>query len=98
MITTTLDKQTGNGRLVNTERQWVASNGHVVTVLTRQNITSRTTWSSRNAAFAEVNYICECGRTKRNQGSPKKAELENHDNWFTPEQIANINKMIWQAN
>lgn len=97
MVTTTYDKQTGNGRLVNTERQWVAPNGHVVTIKTRQNITSRSTWSARNAAFAEVNYICECGRTKRNQGSPKKAELQNHDNWFTPEQIAHIQKMIMEG-
>jgi hypothetical protein len=96
MVTKTYEKQTGNGRLVNTERDWVAPNGHIVKVLTRQNITSKSTWSARNAAFAEVNYICDCGKTKRSLGSPKKAELENHDNWLTPEQIAHINKMIWE--
>jgi hypothetical protein len=97
MITTTLNKQTGNGRLVNTERKWVAPNGHVVIVITRQNITSRSTWSARNAAYAQVNYKCECGRIREIGGSPKKAELENHDNWLTPEQIADINKMIWET-
>jgi hypothetical protein len=96
MITTTLDKQTGNGRLVHTLREWVAPNEHVVTVITRQNITSRSTWSARNAAYALVNYKCECGRTRETGGSPKKAELENHDKWLTPEQIADIKKMIWE--
>jgi len=96
MVKKTFGKRTGNGRPVSTERDWVAPNGHIVKVLTRQNITSKSSWSARNAAFAEVNYICECGRRKSNQGSPRKAELENHDNWLTPEQIAHINKMIWE--
>lgn len=87
-VTVTYEKQTHNGLLRNTERTWVASNGHTVKVITKQNIACKTTWAGRNAAFAEVAYVCECGREFSIQGNPKKSALDAHDSWFTQEERA----------
>jgi hypothetical protein len=82
-VAVTYEKQTHNGLFRNTERTWVASNGHTVKVITKQNIACKTTWAGRNAAFAEVAYVCECGREFSTQGNPKKSALDAHDSWFT---------------
>ena len=100
-VTVTFEKQTHKGLLRKTERTWVANNGHVVTVKTDSNTACLTTWAGRQAAYAHVYYTCECGRTKSANGQPKKAELDNHDSWFTPEQIAEsyaVIKAVWESN
>jgi hypothetical protein len=94
MIKTIMNQQTHLGRLVATEREWVAANGHKVFVRTRQNITSRGSYFGNTMHYAYVDYVCECGNTATKNGSPKKAELLNHDSWLTPEQVAHITKMI----
>ena len=88
------EKQTSNGKQVKKEGVWIANNGHAVKVITLQNITGRCTWSSREAAYANVSYACDCGRVKTYQGSAKKAHLDTHDAWFTPEQIAHFNALL----
>jgi hypothetical protein len=96
IIKVTLDKQTHMGRLVQTERNWLAPNGHNVLVKTRQNITSRGSYFGNTMHYAHVEFYCECGRRANKNGSPKKSELLNHDSWLTPEQIAHIDAMINQ--
>ena len=91
------EKQSGNGKQVKREGVWVANNGHAVKVMTLQNITSRCNRLMRDAAYANVSYICECGRTKTYNGSAKKAHLEAHDAWYTPEQIVNLDAMLQDA-
>jgi hypothetical protein len=87
-------QSTGTGKKVKKEGVWIADNGHAIKVPTLQNITGRCTWASRDAAYANVAYACECGRTKTYHGSAKKAHLSDHDSWFTPEQIAHIDSML----
>jgi hypothetical protein len=94
-VTVTFEKQTHQGLRRDTERTWVAPNGHSVLVKTSQNITSKGSWAGRSYCFANVTYVCECGSEFQKSGNPKKAELNNHDSWFTPTQIAHINEMIW---
>lgn len=91
----TFEKQTSNGLLRNTERTWIASNGHTVKVTTEQLINSRCSYATRNAAFAKAHFVCECGKKFTTHGNPKKSTLDNHDAWFTPAQIEeNINAML----
>jgi len=90
----TFTKSTGNGKQVKKEGVWIADNGHAVKVTTLQNITSRCTWASRDAAYANVSYACECGSVKTYYGSAKKAHLSEHDSWFTPAQIAHLDAVI----
>jgi len=93
-IEITFEKQTHEGLLRNTKRVWTATNGHLVVVKTIQQITSKGSWSGYANCFANVTYVCECGRTATHSGNPKKAELANHDKWLTPEQVNHIVKMI----
>jgi hypothetical protein len=93
-VTVTLEKQTHHGLLRNTERTWIAPNGHKVLVKTAQNITSKGSWAGRSYCFANVTYICECGNEFHKSGNPKKSELNNHDAWFTSTHISYIKKMI----
>jgi len=92
----TSSQSTSNGKKVKKEAVWVADNNHAVKVTTLQNITGRCTWASRDAAYANVTYVCECGRTKTYRGNAKKAHLSDHNSWFTPEQIAHIDAMLNQ--
>jgi hypothetical protein len=87
-VTVTKEIQTKDGLLRETSRTWVTSNGHVVTILTSTNTTCLTTWGGRNNAFANVQYVCECGKSKLTTGLPKKSELDSHDSWFTAEERA----------
>jgi hypothetical protein len=94
MITTIVDKQMHDGRRLITERVWVASNGHKVTVKQNQNITSRGSIIGNSSHWSRVAYVCECGNELHTSGNPKKAALDSHDSWTTPAQIAHINKML----
>lgn len=89
-IETLRDIQTTSGRLVATRRTWVAPNGHKVTVETDACINSRSTYGDRLRAYSRVSYHCECGRQHQAPGTPKKAELANHDAWLTQAQIEQV--------
>lgn len=89
-IQTLRDVQTKHGRLVATRRIWIASNGHKVTVETDACINSRSTYGDRLWAYSRVLYRCECGSQYQAPGTPKKAELANHDTWQTQAQIEQV--------
>ena len=87
--------QTSNGLLRETERTWVASNGHLVKVITEQLINSRCSYATRNSAFAKVNFICECGKKFTTHGNPKKSSLESHDTkWKSDAEMQKIMEML----
>jgi hypothetical protein len=86
-VTVTKEVQTHNGLQRETVRTWIADNGHVVTVTTKQNITCGVSWAGRNNKEAKVYYSCECGKNGIEFGSPKKAHLTKHDStWATQEE------------
>lgn len=94
-VKVTFEKHTSNGTLRETERTWVAPNGHSVKVLTDSMINSKCSYATRNAAYAYVTYVCECGKTRKVSGAPKKSELAKHDSWFTQEHIeSTLNSML----
>ena len=91
---TTREVQTSQGLHRQTDRVWIAPNGHKVDVFTDQNITGRSTWAERNNAFAVAHFNCECGRSMMVHGQPRKAQMNGHDQWTTEAERVNIRKNI----
>jgi hypothetical protein len=66
-------------------RNWVAPNGHKVTVTWDANITSRSTHNGRSDYYSRTSYKCECGKQMAYSRSPLKAHMDDHDRiWFDP--------------
>jgi hypothetical protein len=69
----------------NEVREWVAPNGHRVTVHIDSNTNSRATWGERHAYYVRTTYKCECGKQMTYTRSPLKAHMNDHDGvWMNP--------------
>ncbi len=83
-----------NGSVGVQERVWEADNGHKVYVVTRFVRHSQGTLIAKIANWCSTEYKCECGVQTFCAGMPKKATLLSHDLWTTPQQRAELDKIL----
>lgn len=66
-----------------TTREWIAANGHKVTVISKNSRKDGTILSNINHT-STTRYICECGKEHFAYFTARKATLDSHDSWLTP--------------
>ena len=85
-----------NGSVGVQERIWLAHNGHKVTVVTRFVTHSQGTVMAKIANWCSTEYQCDCGFQTFHSGMPKKSTLLSHDTWTTPQQRAELDRILKQ--
>ena len=85
-----------NGSVGVQERVWSADNGHKVKVVTRFITHSQGTVMAKIENYCTTKYECDCGNETQHSGMPKKATLLSHDTWTTPQQRAELDRILKQ--
>lgn len=75
--------QTTKQTIFTTTREWIAANGHKVTVISKNSRKDGTILGNLNYT-STTRYICECGKEQYAYFTARKATLDSHDSWMTP--------------